>query len=392
MPKQNNSPRATTTMANHQKGSQRGPAPRTGHANYTTVEEIPTGEEVLAGIFFLNEHPVIILFDSGASHDFMSFTCAKKAKLSLVTLGAPYVISTLGGRVDANRIVQKAPLELSGRIFSTNLNIPSGQGIDVILEMSWMKMHKAILDIAGQLIHLDSPVYGKVILYLTAVSHIKASLHHTVELKLKDIHVVREFLDVFHDNRPGMPPKRAIKFKIQVQPGIAPISKAPYKMSPIELKELKIQLQGLLDKSYICPSISPWGCSTLFVEKKDKELCLCVAYRPLNVVTIKNKYPLPRIDILFDQLAGAQVFSKIDLHSGYHQIKICAEDIPKIVFTIRYGLFEYLVMSFELMNASAHFMYIMNSVFMPELDKFVVVFIDDILIYLNSMEEHEEHL
>jgi hypothetical protein len=128
------------------------------------------------------------------------------------------------------------------------------------------------------------------------------------------------------------------------------------------------------------------------VEKKDKEMRLCVDYRPLNAVTIKNKYPLPRIDILFDQLAGAQVFSKINLRSGYHQIKICAEDILKTAFTTRYGLYEYLVMSFGLMNASAHFMYLMNSVFMPELDKFVVVFIDDILIYSRSMEEHEEHL
>jgi hypothetical protein len=142
----------------------------------------------------------------------------------------------------------------------------------------------------------------------------------------------------------------------------------------------------------IRPSISPWGCSVLFVEKRDKELRLCVDYRPVNVVTIKNKYPLPRIDILFDQLVGAQVFSKIDLCSGYHQIKICVEDIPKTTFTTRYGLFEYLVMSFGLMNAPAQFMYLMNSVFMPELDKFVVVFIDDILIYSRSMEEHEEHL
>jgi hypothetical protein len=124
----------------------------------------------------------------------------------------------------------------------------------------------------------------------------------------------------------------------------------------------------------------------------DKELHLCVDYRPLNAVTIKNKYPLPHIDILFDQLAGAQVFSKIDLHSGYHQIKIRAEDIPKTAFTIRYGLFEYLVMSFGLTNALTHFVYLMNFVFMPELDKFVIVFIDDILIYSKSMKEHEERL
>jgi hypothetical protein len=128
------------------------------------------------------------------------------------------------------------------------------------------------------------------------------------------------------------------------------------------------------------------------VEKKDKELHLCVDYRSLNVVTIKNMYPLPHIDILFHQLAGAQVFSKINLHSGYHQIKIRAEDIPKTAFTTRYGLFEYLVMSFGLTNALAHFMYLMNFVFMPELEKFVMGFIDDILIYSRSMEEHEEHL
>jgi hypothetical protein len=128
------------------------------------------------------------------------------------------------------------------------------------------------------------------------------------------------------------------------------------------------------------------------VERKDKELCRCVNYRPLNAVTIKNKYPLPHIDILFDQLVGAQVFSKIDLRSGYHQIKIRAEDIPKTAFTTRYGLFEYLVMSFGLTNALTRFMYLMNSIFILELDKFVVAFIDDILIYSTSMKEHEEHL
>jgi hypothetical protein len=389
---QSNSPRAPVPVVNQQRGHQKGPALRAARANYTTVEEIPTGEEVLAGTFFLNEHPIIILFNSGASHNFMSSTCAKKAKLSLVASGAPYVISTPGGRVDANRIVQKASLELSGSIFSTNLIILSGQGIDVIIGMSWMKLRKAALDIVDRLIHLDSPVYGKVTLHLPAISHIKASLHHVAELKLEDIHVIREFLDVFLDNLPRMPLEKAIEFKIELQPGTAPIAKAPYKMSPMELKELKIQLQGLLDKGYIRPIISPWGCSALFVEKKDKELRLCVDYHLLNAVTIKNKYPLPRNDILFDQLAGAQVFSKIDLHSGYHQIKIRVEDIPKTTFTTRYGLFKYLVMSFGLTNAPAHFMYLMNSVFVPELDKFVIVFIDDILIYSRNMEEHEEHL
>jgi hypothetical protein len=163
-------------------------------------------------------------------------------------------------------------------------------------------------------------------------------------------------------------------------------------MPPNELAELKIQLQDLLDKGFIRPSASPWGCPALFVKKKDNSLRLCVDYRPLNAVTIKNKYPLPRIDILFDQLAGAKVFSKIDLHSGYHQIKIQPSDIPKTAFSTRYGLYEYLVMSFGLTNAPTYFMYLINSVFMQELDKFVVVFIDDILIYSKNSEDHAKHL
>jgi hypothetical protein len=159
--------------------------------------------------------------------------------------------------VDADQVVQKVPLELSRRIFSTNLIILSGQGIDVILGISWMKAHRAVLDIAGQLVHLDSPVYGKGILHLPAISHIKASLHHMVELKLEDIHVIRDYPDVFPDEMPRVPPERAIEFKIELQPGTAPVVKAPSKMSPVEMKELKVQLQELLDKGYIRPSTSP---------------------------------------------------------------------------------------------------------------------------------------
>jgi hypothetical protein len=179
---------------------------------------------------------------------------------------------------------------------------------------------------------------------------------------------------------------------IELKPGTPPISKRSYRMPPNELAELKTQLQDLLEKGFITPSSSPWGCRAIFVEKKDQTLQMCVDYRALNEVTIKNKYPLPRIDILFDQLTGARVFSKIDLRSGYHQIRIRPKDIPKTAFTTRYGLFEYLVMSFGLKNTPAHFTYLMNSVFMPELDKFVVVFIDDILIYSNNEEEHAKHL
>jgi hypothetical protein len=164
-------------------------------------------------------------------------------------------------------------------------------------------------------------------------------------------------------------------------------------MPPGELAELKKQLEELLKKGFIWPSKSKWGCPALFVKKKKEgTLRMCVDYRPLNAVTIKNKYLLPHIDLLFDQLAKARVFSKIDLRSGYHQIRIRPQDIPKIAFSTRYRLYEYLVMSFGLTNAPAYFMYLMNMIFMPELDKFVVVFIDDILVYSENEKDHEEHL
>jgi hypothetical protein len=204
--------------------------------------------------------------------------------------------------------------------------------------------------------------------------------------------VACEFPDVFPEDLPDMPLDRDMEFIIEVQPGMAPISRRPYKMTPKELAELKVQLNELLDKGYIRPNSSHWGCPALFVKKKDQSLRLCVDYQPLNAITIKNKYPLPRIDILFDQLAGARVFSKVDLRSGYHQIKIRLEDVHKTAFSTRYRLYEYLVMSFGLTNAPAYFMYLMNSVFMLELDKFVVVFIDDILIYFKIEEEHVHHL
>jgi len=204
--------------------------------------------------------------------------------------------------------------------------------------------------------------------------------------------VVSEFPDVFPEELPGLPPDREVEFAIELIPGTPPISRRPYQMPPNELTELKNQLNELLDKGFIRPSSSEWGCPALFVKKKDQSLRMCVDYRPLNAVTIKNKYLLPRIDILFDQLSKAKVFSKIDLRSGYYQIKIRLQDISNTAFSTRYGLYEYLVMSFGLTNAPTYFMYLMNSVFMPELDKFVVVFIDDILVNSENEQDHVEHL
>ncbi|WVZ76388.1 hypothetical protein U9M48_024365 [Paspalum notatum var. saurae] len=190
----------------------------------------------------------------------------------------------------------------------------------------------------------------------------------------------------------GMPPDREIEFLIELLPGTAPIAKRQYRVAPKEQGLIKENIDELLGKGFIRPSSSPWAFPVLFVDKKDGTRRMCVDYRALNDVTIKNIYPLPRIDDLFDQLQGACVFSKIDLRSGYHQLKIHPSDIPKTAFITRFGLYEYTVMSFGLTNAPAYFMNLMNKVFMEYLDKFVVVFIDDILIYSKTEEEHEEHL
>jgi hypothetical protein len=209
---------------------------------------------------------------------------------------------------------------------------------------------------------------------------------------LEDHPTLREYRDVFLEEVLGLPPRRDIDFSIELTPGAMPVSRTPYRMSTPELIEPKLQLKEMMDKGYIRPNVSPWGAPVLFVKKKDGTLRLCIDYRQLNKVTIKNKYSLPRIDDLFDQLGGASIFSNIDLRSGYHQVQIKSEDIHKTAFRTRYGHYEFVVVPFRLTNALATFMCLMNNVLSKFLDKFVLVFIDDILIYSKNKEEHEEHL
>jgi hypothetical protein len=209
--------------------------------------------------------------------------------------------------------------------------------------------------------------------------------------KIGDHEVLTEFKDIFQEV-PGLPPKRDIGFSINLMPEAAQVLKSPYRMSTPELKELQLQLEEILKKGYIHPGVSSWGAPVLFVKKKDRTLRLCIDFRQLNKVTVKNKYPLPRIDDIFDQLKGARIFSKIDLRSGYHQVRIKDEDINKTTFRTRYGHYEFTMVSFGLTNAPDVFMCLMNGVFRDYLDKFVIVFLDDILVYSKSEEEHEQHL
>jgi hypothetical protein len=361
---------------------------KTGRVNYTTMEDVPEGEQVLAGMFSLNEHPIVVLFDSGTTHNFISKACTKNCRMTITHLSTPYMISTPGGKTVTQYLAKNIPLNLEGNVYKTGLIILDGQRIDVILGMSWMKEFKTLLDIAARMVHLESPAHGSVILKLLSLTSTASTLHHTTAQNLEDIPVACEFPGVFLEDLSGMPPDDDVEFTIELQSSTAPISRRPYKIMFKELAELK----ELLNKGYIHPSSSHWGHPALFVKKKDQSLRLYVDYLLLNDITVKNKYPLPRIDILFNKLVGAKVFSNVDLCSSYHQIKIRPEDVLKTAFSTKYSLYEYLVMLFGLINAPAHFMYLMNSVLLSELNKFVVVFIDDISIYSKSEEQHVRHL
>uniref|UniRef100_A0A2N9I1S3 RNA-directed DNA polymerase n=1 Tax=Fagus sylvatica TaxID=28930 RepID=A0A2N9I1S3_FAGSY len=303
---------------------------------------------------------------------------------------------------------------ITDRELVADLTLLEMKDFDVILGMDWLAANYASVDCRSKKVKFQIPgemefsfvgsgasVTPCVISALQARRMLRkgcrgylATVRDTQqdELKLENIPIVSEFPEVFPEDLPGLPPDREIEFSVDLLPGSGPISKAPYRMAPAELKELKEQLQELLDKGFIRPSVSPWGAPVLFVKKKDGSMRLCIDYREINRVTVRNKYPLPRIDDLFDQLQGAQIFSKIDLRSGYHQLKIKPDDVPKTAFRTRYGHYEFLVMPFGLTNAPAAFMDLMNRVFKPFLDQFVVVFIDDILIYSKSKEDHERHL
>jgi hypothetical protein len=263
--------------------------------------------------------------------------------------------------------------------------------------MDWLGKHKVLIDCAKKSVKLTTPDGKELELVTEPVVIAKGIANHAKINQLdtsqgSEVPVVNEFPDVFPEELPGLSPDRDIEFVIELKPGTAPIYKTPFRMTTPELAELEEHIMELLKKGFIHPSSSPWGAPMIFVLKKDGTQRLCVDYHALNEVTVKNKYRLPWIDDLFDQLRGACVFSKIDLRSGYHQLKVRECDIPKTAFVSRYDLYEFTVMSFGPTNAPAYFMYMMNKVFIDYLDKFVVVFIDDILVYSRIEEEHEGHL
>ena len=206
-------------------------------------------------------------------------------------------------------------------------------------------------------------------------------------------HLIQQYRDIFPEQLPqGIPPKRVVEHSIKIEPGSKPSYRPPYRLGPAEQDELEEQIRDLLAQGFIRPSCSPYGAPVLFVPKKDGRWRMCVDYRALNKQTVKDRYPLPRIDLLLDRLGQARVFSKLDLAQGYHQIAMERESVEKTAFCTNLGQWEYLVMPFGLCNAPSTFQRLMNEVFKQEINSFVLVYLDDILIYSRSIEEHWGHL
>ncbi|GJW83721.1 putative reverse transcriptase domain-containing protein [Tanacetum coccineum] len=294
---------------------------------------------IVTCMFLLNQHLARVLFDSGSDKSFVYISLASMLNIPPITLDTTYDIEMANGNlVGTNTIIQGCALILLNQPFEIDLMPIKLGSFDVVFGMDWLSKYHARIICDEKVVHIL--IDGETL-------------------------IIR---------------------------GAAPLAQAPYRLAPSKMQELSNQLQELADRGFIRPSTSPWGAPVLFVKKKDGSFRMCIDYRELNKLTVKNRYPLPRIDDLFDQLQGSSVYSKIDLRSGYHQLRVRDEDIPKTAFRTRYGHYEFQVMPFGLTNAPAVFMDLMNRVCKPYLDKFVIVFIDDILIYSRNKEEHADHL
>ncbi|GJV13421.1 putative reverse transcriptase domain-containing protein [Tanacetum coccineum] len=297
--------------------------------------------------------------------------------------------------IGLNTILRGCTLNILNHPFNIDLMPVELGSFDAIIGMDWLVKYQAIIVCAKKIVHIPWGnetliVHGDGI-FLANVNT-KETEDKSEKKRIEDLTIIRDFPDVFPEDLSGLPPTRQVEFQIDLIPGAVLVARAPYRLAPSEMKELSEQLKELSDKGFIRPSSSPCGASVLFVKKKDGSFRMCIDYRELNKLTVKNRYSLPRIDDLFDQLQGSSVNSKIDLRSGYHKLRVREEYIPKTAFRTRYDHYEFLVMLFGLTNAPAVFMNLMNLVCKPYLDKFVVVFIDDILIYSKNKQEHEEHL
>ncbi|GJX19402.1 putative reverse transcriptase domain-containing protein [Tanacetum coccineum] len=324
---------------------------------------------VVMGTFLLNNCYASMLFDSGADRSFMSSTFSALLDVAPSTLDTIYAVELTDGRISkTNVILRGCTLGLLGHPLDVDLMPVELGSFNVIIGMDWLAKYHAMIVCDEKIVRIpygeETYIQKGCQVYLAQVTSKKAE-HKSEEKRLEDVPIVREFPKVFPEDLPGLPPARQVEFQIDLVPGAATVARAPS---------------------------SPWGALVLFVKKKDESFFMCIDYHELNKLTVKNRYPLLRIDDLFDQLQGSRVYSKINLRFGYHQLRVREEDILKTAFRTRYGHYEFQVMSFGLTNTHAVFMDLMNWVCKPYLDRFMIVFIDDILIYSMIRKEHEGDL
>ncbi|GJR03905.1 putative reverse transcriptase domain-containing protein [Tanacetum coccineum] len=323
---------------------------------------------VVTGTFLLNNRYASILFDTGADRSFVSTAFSSQIDITPTALDHYYDVELADGRIiGLNTILRGCTLNILNHPFNIDLMPVELGSFDAIIGMDCNRGNEARLHIISYTKTQEYMLKGCPVFLANVTT--KETEDKSEKKRLEDVPIVRDFPEVFPEDLSGLPPTRQVEFQIDLIPGAAPVARAPYRLAPSEMKELSEQLKELSDKGFIRPSSSPWGAPVLFVKKKDGS-----------------------IDDLFDQLQGSSVYSKIDLRSGYHQLRVREEDIPKTAFRTRYGHYEFQVMPFGLTNASAVFMDLMNRVCKPFLDNIMIVFIDDILIYSKNKKEHEEHL
>ncbi|GJR78057.1 putative reverse transcriptase domain-containing protein [Tanacetum coccineum] len=392
-----NCPKLRNNDRGNQAGNDRAPA-----KVYVVGNAGANPDNVVAGTFLLNNRYAYILFDTGADRSFVSTAFSSQIDITPSTLDHYYDVELADGRIiGLNTILNGCTLNFLNHPFNINLMPVELGSFDAIIGMDWLAKYQAVIMCAEKIVRI--PWRNETIIIHGDGSNQGNMTRLNIILCTKMQKYMQKGFLIFlahvtvKEDLSGLPLTRQVEFQIDLVPGAAPVARAPYRLAPSEMKELSEQLKELSDKGFIRPSSSPWGAPVLFVKKKDGSFRMCIDYRELNKLTVKNRYPLPRIDDLFDQLQGSSVYSKINLRSGYHQLRVREEDIPKTAFRTRYGHYEFQVMPFGLTNTPAVFMDLMNRVCSyrvckPYLDKFVIVFIDDILIYSKNKQEHEEHL